>query len=82
MDYKLVAIKMENRQKTAVEVQDILTENGCLIKVRLGLHDIGSEVCSASGLILLQVSPSDPQVEEMLKQLNSIDEVSAKDMVI
>lgn len=82
MDYKLVAIKMENRQKTAVEVQDILTENGCLIKVRLGLHDIGSEVCSAAGLILLQVNPEDPQVEEMLKELNAIPEVSAKDLVI
>lgn len=82
MNYKLVAIKMVNRQKSAVKVQNILTENGCLIKVRLGLHDIGSNVCSPAGLILLEVHPEDSQVDAMLTALNSIEEVTAKDLIV
>ncbi|GLI57079.1 hypothetical protein PM10SUCC1_25930 [Propionigenium maris DSM 9537] len=82
MNYKLVAIKMDDRQKSAVKVQNILTENGCLIKVRLGLHDIGSDVCSASGLILLEVHPENIQVDEMISALNSIEEVTAKDLTV
>lgn len=82
MDYKLVAIKMEKRQVTAVKVQNILTENGCYIKVRLGLHDVGSEVCSSSGLILLEVHTGEPQIDKMIEQLNRIDGVVAKDLVI
>lgn len=82
MNYKLVAIKMENRQETAVRVQDILTENGCFIKVRLGLHDIGSSVCSTSGLILLEVHPEETLVDSMLSSINKIDGVTAKDLII
>lgn len=82
MDYKLVVIKMEKRQESAVKVQNTLTENGCFIKVRLGLHDVGSETCSSSGLILLEVNPREPQVDDMIKLLNQIDGVVAKDLVI
>jgi len=82
MNYKLVAIKMENRQISAVRVQNILTENGCLIKVRLGLHDIGSDICSAAGLILLEVHPENSQVDEMLTSLNRIEGVIAKDLIV
>jgi len=82
MNYKLVAIKMENRQETAVTVQNILTENGCLIKVRLGLHDIGSSACSPSGLILLEVNSEDSMVGTMLSSLNNIEGVTAKDLLI
>ena len=82
MEYKLVAIKMEKRQVTAAQVQNILTENGCYIKVRLGLHDVGSEVCSSSGLILLEVHREEPQIDKMIEELNKIDGVVAKDLVI
>jgi hypothetical protein len=82
MEYRIVAIKMDARQNTAVKVQDILTEYGCLIKVRLGLHNVISDQCSSSGLILLEVIIDDPRVLEMLKLLNGIEGVQAKELII
>jgi len=82
MNCKLVAIKIENRQVTAVRVQNILTDNGCLIKVRLGLHDIRSKTCTTSGLILLEVQADNSQLDKMLAALNDIEGVTAKGLII
>ena len=35
MHYKLVVIKVDSRTAHAAEVQKLLTEHGCMIKVRL-----------------------------------------------
>jgi hypothetical protein len=82
MEYRIVAIKMEERQKTAVKVQDVLTEYGCLIKVRLGLHNVAPDQCSPTGLILLEVIVNDPKAGEMLDSLNAIEGVQAKEIII
>lgn len=82
MEYRIVAIKTEERQKTAVKVQDILTEFGCVIKVRLGLHNVGPDQCSPSGLILSEVVANDPKAGEMLDSLNAVEGVQAKEIII
>ena len=50
----IMAVKLGKRRKEAALVQETLTEFGCLIKVRLGLHEAG-DVCSEEGIILLQL---------------------------
>ena len=82
MNYKLIAIKIENRLTSAVKVQSILTDNGCFIKIRLGLHDIRSKTCTNSGLILLEVQTSNSQLDNMLAALNDIEGVTAKGLII
>ena len=37
--YQIMAIRIYDRDKSAVEVQRVLTEYGCSILTRLGLHD-------------------------------------------
>ena len=82
MEYKLVLIKVEQRTDSADIVQKILTDFGCSIKIRLGLHDIPCNSCSPSGLIFLQVSGDDEPVKEMISELNNLDSVTAKYIVI
>ena len=82
MEYQLVAIKVGHREETATAVQDILTEFGCNIKVRLGLHDLPDEACSPAGLIILQVSAKESVLEGFLKSLNALDEVVARSLSI
>ena len=36
----IIGIKVENRREEASKLQDILTEYGCVIKTRIGLHDM------------------------------------------
>lgn len=60
----IVLIKIGIRDKSAIEVQRVLTEYGKAIKVRLGLHDFDVE--SSNGLIVLQVT-----TEELGRQIQT-----------
>ncbi len=37
--YNVMVLLVDNREENAKVLQDILTESGCLIKARLGLHE-------------------------------------------
>ena len=76
----LMAILQENRVETATKVQEVLTRNGCSIRVRLGLHDAGVASCSNSGLILLQICGEKADAEKLQADLQSVPHVKAKMM--
>ena len=76
----IMAVLQEHRVETATKVQEILTRNGCSIRLRLGLHDAGVETCSPSGLILLQVCGAKAEVEKLQSELQSVPYVKAKMM--
>lgn len=76
----IMAILQENRVETAPKVQDILTEFGCFIRVRLGLHDAALDQCTNTGLILLQLCGQDVPVKEMERKLSTIPNVKVKTM--
>lgn len=76
----IMAILQENRVETAPKVQDILTEFGCYIRVRLGLHDAAIDQCTNTGLILLQLCGQDIPVKDMEAKLQAIPNVKVKAM--
>lgn len=77
----IMAIVQKNRMLTATKVQHVLTNYGCNIRVRLGLHDAGlDEVCSPSGLILLQLCCTVEEAAALQKDLEEIPEVKVKFM--
>ncbi len=82
MHYKLVVIKVDSRTAHAAEVQKLLTEHGCMIRVRLGLHDMPENGCSTSGLIILEVAENELVVREFVEKLNAIEQVTAKHLYI
>lgn len=51
----ILGILLENRIENAIKFQEILTECGCDIRTRIGLHPIGEYKCVNSGIILLEV---------------------------
>jgi len=76
-EYNIMAIVLDRRSKNAPEVQSLLTRYGCIIKVRLGLHEAGN-ACSEEGLILLQLVGEGNQINEFESELNSMEGVRAK----
>jgi hypothetical protein len=76
----IMAILQENRVETAPKVQDVLTEYGCYIRVRLGLHDAALDSCSNTGLILLQLCGEEIPVKEMEAKLAAVPKVRVKTM--
>lgn len=51
----IIGIQVDNRIEEATKLQEILTKYGCLIKTRIGLHDMGEYKCLNYGVVLIQV---------------------------
>jgi hypothetical protein len=79
--HNIMAISLNHRSNKAGEVQQTLTEYGCLIKMRLGLHEAG-DVCSENGLLLLQLVDSEEKISELENRLKEIEGVDAKTISI
>ncbi|WMJ80433.1 hypothetical protein RBU49_16755 [Clostridium sp. MB40-C1] len=82
MEYIIMAVAIEPRNISAPKVQEVLTKHGCIIKVRLGLHDVLDNECSKRGLVLLQLSGKKEEIETLRKDLESIDGVKVNIMTV
>lgn len=74
-------IQITNRAKNAGQVQKILTDYGCNIRTRIGLHEVDDKVCSPSGLILLELYGKEQDILKMEGNLKAIDGVVVQKMV-
>jgi hypothetical protein len=72
----IMGIELEKRNDTAASVQDILTEFGCYIQTRIGLHQTATNACSEKGLIILELTDdADGKaagLEESLKKIPGV----------
>ncbi len=71
----IVGVRLDNRLETAVEFQKILTKFGCIIKTRLGLHEVSEEKCAHNGIVLLEVidDKESKYMEEALSDIQGIE---------
>lgn len=51
----IIGISIDNRTNDSIKLQEILTKYGCLIKTRIGLHDMGEYKCLNYGIVLIEV---------------------------
>lgn len=76
----VMGICLTNRVENATELQRVLTECGCYIKTRIGLHEVSENVCAPSGLILLEIYGGGEALAEMESKLKSIDGLQVQKM--
>jgi len=69
---------MDNRVSNAASFQQVLTDNGCKIKARLGLHEVSDNLCATDGLIILQPYGKKEEIENLVQELNRLEGVKAK----
>jgi hypothetical protein len=74
-----MALMLDNRYQEAVRVQSILTKHGCMIRMRLGLHETRDE-CAPNGLILLHLNGEPEEATELERDLNEVEGVHVKKM--
>jgi len=74
----VLLILIDGRKKSAVNVQKILTEWGCLIKTRLGIHDGVLDNCSEHGLLFIELAGDEEKFIEMRRKLELLPGVSAQ----
>jgi len=76
----IMSILIDMRTNVAPDVQEILTDYGCIIDSRLGLHNVRD--CAEEGLIILHLCGDENQVNELENKLNELDRVSINKMKI
>lgn len=78
---KILGILITDRQKEAGKVQTLLTKYGCSIKTRLGLHEVNNDLCSTSGLILLELTGDKAEIDKLENELKAIGGTQTQKMV-
>jgi hypothetical protein len=77
----ILAVHVTDRVKKAIKVQQVLSQYGCHIKTRLGLHEASPTFCSANGLILLEMLDDLKTVKALQAKLDAIAGVETKRLV-
>lgn len=79
----IVGVHVTDRLENAAPVQAILTEYGCFIKTRLGLHETadGRKCCSKNGLLVLEMIGDLADTNAMISKLAAIPGLHVQKMV-
>jgi len=77
----IYGVHVTNRANQAGKVQELLSQYGCNIKTRIGLHHVGNDACSPRGLIILEMYGDDAICRELAEKLTALQGVEVKEMV-
>ncbi|MDA8124427.1 MAG: hypothetical protein M0009_04460 [Deltaproteobacteria bacterium] len=77
----VLGVQITKRVQNVPAVQAVLTEYGCNIKTRLGLHEVTESICSTVGLLLLDTYGEEKRILELEAQLKAITGVVVQKMV-
>jgi hypothetical protein len=77
----IFGVHITGRTEHAGSVQRLLTEYGCNIKTRLGLHEAGDGFCSPNGLMVLEMVGEADKCRELFEKLNAVEGVEVQKMV-
>ncbi len=78
MKKAILIVQLNTRTVSAVNVQKILTQYGCIIKTRLGIHDGVLNVCSDHGLVILEIVGSKKENNGLAKKLGALKGIKVK----
>jgi hypothetical protein len=70
----IMGIQLKERMKDAAKFQDILSNYGCHINTRLGLHSADHNSCSPQGIIILEfLKDSEDASKDFENELKELD---------
>lgn len=69
----ILGILLRKRVQTASTFQEILSRHGCIIKTRIGIHNVNDNVCSPEGVILLDVIGSHEEITALIEDIKSLE---------
>jgi hypothetical protein len=73
----VMLIRAQKRREVVPALQQVLTEFGCLIMTRLGLHEAG-DTCSDEGLIILHLIDDADEIKRFEDALSKLDGIKYK----
>lgn len=76
----IYGIHVQDRARDAVKLQGLLTEYGCNIKTRVGLHEVDENACAAGGVLLLEMVGDPARCAELKQKVAGIKGIDFKEM--
>lgn len=73
---RILGLHITDRIKEAGQTQKVLTAHQRFVKMRLGFHEVSEDVCSRTGIILLQLcgEPEEQdKLENLLREIRGVD---------
>ncbi len=64
----IMGINVKNRKDEASNLQQLLTDYGCYIRTRVGLHPMGEYSCSNYGVVLIEVVDKTNEIYDALSK--------------
>lgn len=77
----ILGVHITNRVKRVPDVQATLTQFGCHIRTRIGLHDADGRSCATCGLLILDLVGDEKKCNALAKKLARIEGIEVKKMV-
>ncbi len=71
----ILGIKLEERLENSLKFQKILSEYGCQIKTRLGLHSSENNSCTNWGIIILEFTGNENSLNNFEKEISVIENI-------
>lgn len=76
----IIGVKIDARQENVPAVQAVLTEYGCNIRTRLGMHEVAGDYCAPGGLVLLDMFGAQAEIDACYTKLSAIPGVGVQRM--
>lgn len=80
-EHVILGIHIQDRARDAVQVQQLLTQYGCNIKTRIGLHEVDENFCATGGVILLELVGDTAKCADLENRLSAMQGVDVQKMV-
>ncbi len=79
--HTIIGLQIKDRKSLAEKVQKLLSQYGCYIKTRIGLHDVHDNICSGTGIILLEMFGDNKKIKEFQNKISKLSGVTLKKMI-
>lgn len=77
----ILGVHIQDRAKDAALVQQLLTQFGCNIKTRVGLHEVDENFCARGGVVLLELVGDAEKCQELEGKLSAIPGIEVQKMI-
>jgi hypothetical protein len=79
-EIRILGIRVNDRIKEADRTQHLISKYASLVNVRLGFHELNTDVCSRTGFIILQLKGSPEGWKIFQDELNEIGGIEVQNM--
>ena len=80
-ELRIIGLLITDRIKEAGRTQQTLTKYAHVIKSRLGFHEVTEDVCSRTGVVILQLAGNSLECDKLEDELGQVGGLEIKRMV-